>query len=325
MIKNICLVDTPFALSLYLLKMPLDEIMCTKFITSGSISKMVTDMLPNRCIVYENYEPSTTWQNLLKVRIDRFIRFPYIYWSKVYAQDHLSLSAQVIGKKQYTLIADTPNGFYNWSVCAYQPHDFPIGSTWRSKIKNMLVYGGTMFGKMYGTNNQCVQRWLVGEGEENTVYVKGRTYEIVDVQDLWEKASFEKKILIQSIFHVSDDLLNKAKEADTIILTQPFREDCSLSDEEFINIYKPYINQETKVVIKPHPRDKFDWEKNFPNTIVLRTPAPMQLLNYMGVRPQCAITVCSTSIYAMPENVKRLMLGTKINKKILDTYGELFN
>ena len=78
-------------------------------------------------------------------------------------------------------------------------------------------------------------------------------------------------------------------------------------------------------MIKPHPRDKFDFDKYFPTIPVLRTYIPMQLLNFMGVMPHIAVTVNSTAISSLPNNVEKIMIGTKVNKKIFDRYGDMFN
>lgn len=324
-ITNICLVDTPYALSIYLLKMSMDDIRQTKFFTSGSVNFRVLDKLPNGCISYWNYEPIASWKQMVKVRIDRLFKYPYIFWAKLYAQDHLAMSAQLIGRKNYTLVPDSPTCFETWEGSPLQPHCYPISDNWTRRIKNWLSYKHTMYHQMYGTNEQCINRWIVNESEAETTYVKNKRYELIDPYQLWQNADDEKREFILRVYEIDTILLSELQEADTLILTQPLREDCKLSDDEYRQIYEPYIRKYPNTIIKPHPRDKFDFEKYFPNTLVLKSYAPMQLLNYMGIVPRRAITVCSSAISAMPDSVEKISIGTKVNKKVFAKYGDLCN
>ena len=324
-LRNICLVDTPYALALYLLMMPMEEIERTKFITSSILDRQITEKLPNKCLNYYGFNIGNDWKKLLKVRLLRFYEYPSIFWSKVYAQDHLRISAQVIGKKNYTLIADGPYFLYNYSNCPRPAFDMVSPRSIIGKIKYSLAFGRTIFNKEYGQNQQCANRWLTTAIDAETYFVANRKYTLVDLSALWEKASKLKKTYILTIFFFFLELIDYAKQADVMILTQPFREDCGLTDEEYIEIYKPYIQNSKKVVIKPHPRDKFDFDKYFPTIPVLRTYIPMQLLNFMGVMPHIAVTVNSTAISSLPNNVEKIMIGTKVNKKIFDRYGDMFN
>ena len=119
--------------------------------------------------------------------------------------------------------------------------------------------------------------------------------------------------------------MQRAKDVDLLILSQPFVEDCGLSFEEMIELYKPYVEKYKHVVIKVHPRDKFDYESYFPNVEIMTNQAPMQLLNAMGVVYPNALTVCSTALSAMPSETNRIYLGTKVNAKIYKIYGDLCN
>lgn len=324
-IRNTCLVDTPFALALYLLRMPLNEILRTKFITGGSIDKSITDLLPNKCISFPSYSIRDDWRQLLRLRLQKVLLFPSIYWSHLYAQDHLFISAQIIGRKRYTLIADAPNGYVAWEKCAYPPFNRPQGISLKQKIKIWLAFGGTMYNHKFGTNRQCVNRWVTSKEDMASSYIRQKNHEYIDAQQLWEQSEENKQKFILHIFGINDAELQLWKEAETLILTQPFREDCGLTDEEYIRIYKPCIQGHSNVIIKPHPRDKFDFDKYFPDVPVMRTLAPMQILNYIGINPRKAVTVCSTSISAMPDTVEKIMIGSKVNQKIFNTYGDIGN
>lgn len=325
LLKNICVVDTPYALLQYLLMQPMEEIERTKFITSSILSQNITNKLPNNCLRYYGFDIRNNWRKLLNIRIRRIYEYPSIAWSKVYAQDHLRISAQVIGRHQYTLIADGPDYLNNYLLRSSPVFEEIKAVSIKDYIKNFLAFSGTIFNHEYGYNNQCVNRWVVSANDAQLLAHNNIRHTYVDMEKLWKHASIAQREFIADIFELSPDIVNKGKNADVIILTQPLREDCGLTDEEYLEIYSSEITNNSNVVIKPHPRDNFDFENYFPNVPIIRTDAPMQLLNYMGIKPKVAVTVCSTSISAMPSDVNKIMLGTKINKKIYDIYGDRFN
>ena len=162
-LRKVCVADTPYALLLYLMMMPMEEIECTKFITSSILSPNITKKLPNKCLNYYGFDIGNDWRKLLEVRIRRFIDYPSILWSKVYAQDHLRISAQVIGIKMYTLIADGPDYLYNYSLRSQPAFETLSARSKKESIKNFLAFFGTMFNKEFGNNIHCVNRWVVSK------------------------------------------------------------------------------------------------------------------------------------------------------------------
>ena len=91
-----------------------------------------------------------------------------------------------------------------------------------------------------------------------------------------------------------------------------------MSSEEVVAVYRSSIEtyRGTGIVIKPHPRDKFDYESVFPDCKVLKTRIPMQLLCAFGVRFERVITPFSTAVSEFPEDTEIVWLGSAGNKKI---------
>lgn len=325
MIHNICIIDTPFSLALYLLKMPMKDILQTKFINVGSVDKRITNRLPNNCVYYDGANIINDWKKLFFLRIGRWFKLPCLLWANIYAQDHIYVAPQLIGKRKYTLITDAPDFFYKGMLLGTQPFTPPQGKGIKEKIKYFLTIWHTIYGQMYGTNKQCIDRWVIGENEQESIFLRGRAYQMVDGYTLWNDSSTEKKQFIASLFSLTEDILETSKKAEVFVLTQPFREDCNLTDEEYMSIYGSIVTKYSNILVKPHPRDKFDWEKYYPETSVLRTLAPMQLLNYMGVCPKKAITVFSTAISTMPKECEKIYLGSKVNEKIFARFGDFAN
>ena len=319
MIRNICLIDTPYALSIYMLRMSMEEIKRTMFFVGDAVNINIATKLPHYVLV-KNQPIKDDWKYMSWLRLYKYLKCWSFPFTKLYVQDHLYIASSFIGSYHYVNLPDGPQCYGIWEKGPYKPKK-PIyyNLSWKSKIKNLLSYGATR-GLMYGCNEQCVGRWITSHQEESSIYVRGKEYEYVDAFALWENASVEKQEFIKYVFNISNELILKKQDFDMLILSQPFREDCELTDKEMYDIYAPYILNRSNVAIKAHPRDKFDWKHYFPNVYLLETYAPMQLLNYIGFCPKEAMTVCSTSISDMPSNVKRTILGTQIHPKIYKTY-----
>lgn len=322
MIKNVCLVDTPYALSIYLLKMSMDEIQHTLFFVGDSVNKKITEALPHYVLI-RNQSARDDWKYMSRMRWFKYLKCFTYPFAKLYVQDHLYVASQFIGPYHYINLPDGPDYYTSWEGSPFQPYKYHP-TTVKRWIKHILSHG-PMYDLKCGMNEQCISRWITTESEKNTIYLKGKEYEYIDAARLWENANSEKRDFVMQVFGVSYDFINNSSTLDTLILSQPLREDCSLTDDEMVAVYKPVVDKYPNIAVKTHPRDKFDWKKFFPNVMVIDTYAPMQLLNYMGFNPKKAITVCSSSLSAMPDTTEKIFLGTKVNEKIFTIYGDLYN
>lgn len=322
MYRNICLVDTPYALSIYLLQMSMEDIKKTLFFIGDSVNVDIAKKLPHYVLV-KNQSAQHDWKYMSWLRIYKYLKCFSYPFAKLYIQDHLYIASQFIGPYKYINLCDAPDSYSLWEKCPYQPQRYTQG-TIKGKIKYYLAHG-KMYDMKYGCNDQCVCRWITTQKDQETMYIRDKEFLYIDASQLWKEADSEKKEFVENVFGISDELLKQCQDIETLILTQPFIEDCHLSDKEMYDIYAPYIVNKTNVVIKIHPRDKFAWKKYFPNAYVIDTYAPMQLLNYMGLCPKEAITVSSTAISAMPEKTTKIFLGSKVNEKVFNTLGDLFN
>ena len=118
-------------------------------------------------------------------------------------------------------------------------------------------------------------------------------------------------------------MLDEFKGRNVILLSQPMMEDCGLSEREMADVYADSIAEyeHDGIVVKPHPRDGFPFEKYFPNVKVVKTSVPMQLLCEIGAAFQTAITICSSSISSFPMATEIVWIGAAKNKKMLRLYG----
>ena len=323
-IQYTCLVDTPFALALYLLKMDCDAVSRTFFCVGKNLSQEIVDLLPyaRRFHVEQNrsrivrllFRLKCFWYNILFIR-----------GSEVYGQDHLVFSSQLICRKRYTLIEDGPR---TYSMNKDLPGRRMLNVTNPFIKAALYVLNGPIYLKSFGRNGQCKNRWVTTDEDADLYQCKGMRVERLDVGLLWQQASKEKKAQVLRLFDGEETILDidlPSKGAETILLTQPIVEDCGLSEEEFAEVYRDLINNNLQkgVVIKPHPRDKLDYERIFPNCKVIRTRVPMQLLCAFGMNFKRAITICSTSISDFPAETEIVWIGNEVNAKILKAYGHV--
>ena len=321
-IKHICIADTTYTLSLYLLYMSMEEISKTLFILGDTINSEIKSKLPNMVSIPTK---KNNWKTALKYKLTKYLRWPEFLWSDLYAQDHIPYSDVLIGQNKYIFVEDSPGTFSQLDGVSFlKPFTPEKGDTIKRRIKYYLHHS-SLYGKTFGTNSQCIKRIITNKADVQTHYVQGKEYELISLMDLWKDSSNEKKEYILDVFSVTKEALQATEQADLLILSQPFVEDCGLSVQEMVDIYKPYMEKYKYVIIKIHPRDHFDYKKYFPSVEILKNNAPMQLFNATGVVCPAALTVCSTALSAMPNETERIYLGTKVNEKIFNVYGDLCN
>lgn len=141
---------------------------------------------------------------------------------------------------------------------------------------------------------------------------------------LFESLSQEGKKEIINIF--LPNLNSKELKGASLLITQPLYIDNLLKTEkDQINIYK-YITkkylQDQKIIIKVHPRDTINYQKYFKNSIVLDTPFPIEILNFVEeLKFKKVISISSTSTNFIENANEKVYLGWEWLKKFKS--GEL--
>ena len=239
--------------------------------------------------------------------------------TKIYAQDHLYFSAPLIDNLQYTVLEDCPNFFtvLNSHVPKEPSFEPSLGAYWY----NMKV--GRINNRYGGCNPWCIKRIVTTNSDKNLFEEQGLDYEQISLNNLWVSSSDLKKQYIKTVFSIVD--VDSLCSKQVVIFSQPLIEDAHLSDEEFISIYKPYIDKygADNILVKLHPRDKFDYRKYFPGIQTLKTKAPQQLLSAMGFRFKTAITVCSSAVSSMDKDCNIVWIGAEIDDRIVKAYGHV--
>lgn len=320
-IKYVCVVDTLYSLSLYLLYQSYDKYDETLFFVGNVIPESVSSKL--RHVFRIDYKKKTFFmkKNLLIFQLQIAKYGNILKKATIYAQDHLAFSGLVIGSNKYTLLEDAPHIFTIYKTISFM-NPSPFVSL-REKIRNSIFLKSFGDG-ILGRNKQCVSVVYTCPEDSKSDLLKNKESILVDLNKMWDESNIEKKKFLFGLFGIDDKLLNVFMQNRVILFSQPLLEDCKLSEDEIIAIYAPYIEKYKNegVIIKPHPRDKFNYEKHF-GVPIMKINAPMQILSAMGLSFKTAITICSTAVSSMGSDCEIIWIGASVNKKILEVYGDL--
>ena len=319
---NTCIVDTTYTLSLYLLYVAEADIQRTVFFVGNAIPESISSKLTNVIRIDNSKNKYGRKVDVFMRRIESLFRWRFRFNTIMYAQDHLAFSAHLIGHHSYVLLEDAPNIYTNYKNISFMRPDF--ASSLYKRLGRYILLGPIGKCKL-GTNSQCIDRLVTSERDLQSDILKGRKTTLLNLTELWNKSSDDKKKYIMDVFGIEDLVMRQSMSCSTILFSQPLMEDCGLSEQEMKEIYAPYISQYSAegVVIKPHPRDKFDYFKHFPQVMILDCKAPMQLLSAMGMNFKRAITVCSSAVSSMSDDTEIVWIGSKVNDKVLSVYGDL--
>ena len=114
------------------------------------------------------------------------------------------------------------------------------------------------------------------------------------------------------------DKLNRGAEDKILVLSEPL---CELDVRrrifsDIIEQYGVVEGRPGQILIKPHPRDVLDYEKEFPEHIVLSGSFPMEMLNFFpGLRFRKVI-----SVFTVPNAIQFADEIVFLGKDFMDKY-----
>lgn len=147
--------------------------------------------------------------------------------------------------------------------------------------------------------------------------------ERINLKELWQKKSEGEKKEILDIFNIRKSILEKISNKKIILFTQPLSEDGIIEEAEKIELYKKIIAKynEKELVIKTHPREKTKYEEIFKKSLVIKETFPSEILSFIGFKPEKAVTIFSSAVFGVGENVKIDFYGTEIHQKLYNKFG----
>lgn len=329
-VTHVCVASNIYPFLQYFLLMDDDTVFHhTYYFFNDTIPKSVINQLPCSMFRYINRSiKNKILKRINKIRLRFFLTqiYPFMKDAEIFAYDipYLSLC---IGRRPYNLLADAPN----WVTLLCQDHSHEHLRV--IKHANSLIgkIEGWFFGDLYvhyhGQNSQCKAIYLT---EENTAPVlQGKEVHINSMISLWGQASDKKKQFIMKLFDIKKEDLEFLSSRPNIFFSQPIKDGFRLTEEEYVSVlvkifrHYPYES----LIIKTHPRDKFDYKKHFPEISLFTKPINSQLLYILGLRPAKVITICSTAIEAFPETIECDYYDIHVHPKIersVDNYFKPF-
>jgi hypothetical protein len=242
----------------------------------------------------------------------RKTRWAFLKDALFFAHDHFGIDEYIIGKDCYTLLEDAPY-CYELMKTRLKKHSKGIFKTHYDKRK----------ARVYGNNKQC--NVIIITDNELFPYMKQKEIITVSLHSLWEKSSVLKKQLILDVFNVTDSDIDLIKSKENILFAEFSIENGYITPEEHSRIYKKIIDNydSNTLLIKKHPRGKFDYRQLFPDIPFFEKPIPMQLFNLLGVRFKKAITIASSVVASFDYDIEIDWYGTEISEDLVNKMGVL--
>lgn len=320
--KRICITNSVYCLLLYLLDSDFEDLKNTTYYFQEAISDAVASRFDSweRIVVPKyTFRRKLLWLFMLALKFR--LRFLFCKGLEFFALDHIDIAAPIIGRHHYTALADSPHCYKRYAMGngVYLNNLQTRVDRWKYNFVRKLI--GPIWGRTLSMNKYC--NWIINEYFDCADYVCGIPQSSSTILERWKLADEQKRNYILNVFGMSDILCRNLTKYDSILFTQPLVEDCGLNNDEVISIYRKLLqdNDVERCVIKAHPRDHFNYEKSFPNCIVVRTPAPFQLFAAIGCRYRIGLTICSTAVQVLPKDTKIVYAGASVHPKIEDAYG----
>ena len=324
-VTHVCIVGVIYPLLQYLLLQDLETTSRhTVYVFSEGVPSMIRPKLPS-IFIQREYPQNIKYKifrKIIRLRTALFRNYKksYLRHACFFAQDGI-FSSTLVGTHKYELLADAPNYF---SVHANAGSSFvkncskKANSLW-GKIET-LIYGSPVV-RTFGTNPQCTKVHLTEIN--HSPLLEGKNVSVNSFKTLWDSSSDEKKNFILKLFEVKREDVLLFEEFPIIFFSQPLVYDKIFNENEYISLLTKIFSQYdlSKILVKIHPRDTFDYKKYFPEVTVFSKPVNMQLLSLLNLPIKKAVTIFSTAVFDLPENIEVDWFGADIHPKIKKFVG----
>ncbi len=316
--RRICVVDTVYTLLLYYLIGGMDE--DDIFIMSGGIPKEIRKNIKHIYFPHFRYGdlPDSNLILIMLKRLQIIIKRVYgivklrvmLFFKtrncnvEVYGQGHLHFSFPLYEYENSYIIEDGLGNYMDLTEPDYS----------QSRLLRFLGFYTKEYYEGFGTHKNIKKVYLT----KNNVpeIIKNKT-KIININEKWFELvkTSQKKIL--SKFNISPNEF-EFKEETVLILTEPFYEDGLETLENELNIYEEFIKKfhGYQICIKPHPRDKKNYNKLYPNTTILDKYFPIELLSFIGIKPKIVCSTITTAVLSFEKSEIYIYSGKLENDEL---------
>ena len=319
-IENVCICVVIYALLIYLLSHKLETIQKhTIYFFDEGVAQSIRRKLPS-VYIRSRYPQTLRYKFLRKfirlwTALTRNIKYPFMKRAAIYAQDG-TYPSMLIGNKQYALLSDSPN-FFTMNAHLGTPYMDIYTKKSKSIIGRLekIIYGAP-FVFNFGNNCQCTQIYLTEEND--SPLLEGKDVIVHSIKELWDSSEDEKKQFVLNLFDITNEDISLMNEYPIFFFTQPLVEDSILTEKEYDEVLTKILGNYDlqKILIKTHPRDKYDYKKHYPNVAIFDKPVNVQFLSLLDLSFKKAITIFSTAVFELPESVEVDWFGGELHPKI---------
>lgn len=317
--NNLCVVGSIYSLLVYLSNSTDEDIENTFYVFTEHIPVEISSRFEHSCVINQNTFFSRKWFiSWLYLRLIIWWKLPQLKQLTIFANDHLVISPFIIGSKNYILIEDSAyvcSRFYNGNRRKELQSFIEHKSYWIKKI----LTGETLY-RHNGNNKQCIG--VIQTTKDDAPYLKGKKILTCPLFNKWHEFSEYKKNFIKNVYNIKQYDIDMILSKTIILFTQPFYLDY-ITEKEHEEIYKGIISKyPTKsLLIKTHPRDRFDYKKINQDLFIFDKKIPSQLFDLFGIKYKVAITVNSSSVLNLGYKLDLHWYGTECNKSLLKKLG----
>ena len=296
--KNLCMVNTPYSLFLYFLICGVnpEDI----FVLTSKVPKEIRDNINH---IYFPY--SGVPLNIQKNKLNFLFFLMGVFYEILKLRIKLYFSTRgfkmsVYGHAQF--LFSFP--FYEYEN-SYIIEDGTGNYVELRPFKDFSPLKKLFFVKLFGKYiPQQIDGWGTHPNIKKVFLTRNEGYsslikDKVIVKPILKQVSLlsnEDKEKILEIFNYDEFQKDFSSDA-VILLTEAYYESDLLSFEEEIEIYSEMIWGYDEVIIKPHPRDKKEYNKYFPNCKILKSYFPLEILYLVDINIKKLLTVESTAVF----------------------------
>lgn len=329
--KKICYVNTLYPLFLFMLMESERDEKEIFFFLGKAIPKEVATRIKNSKYLNKNFENKNKLKKYYDIYsayrgLEQFIIKENLKDKEIYLQDNMEYSQFFLNHIENCFSLE--DGVVNYNEKALneiinKKEKNRFFKNFRDKFlkKSKIRY------KTLGLSEKIQKIYLTGLMEIPEV-IKNKV-ELVNIKEKWEKLPLEKKKKILNIFGFDNNNLKILNEEENkiLLITQTFSEDKFISEEEKIKMYEEIINMYPgqKIVIKPHPRERTNYSKIFPNVEIIRSNFPLEVLMVLNIKFKEVVTVYSTAALNFKGITNVNFLGTENYPKIKEKFMEIKN
>lgn len=319
-IKYIGIFDSPYCLLIYLLNFT-NQVDETYFFISDGINPSITKNLPKNFHVMSNQKLKKKSYLLRKLSelgavlaLNRILGKAIKPYKKeivqAFGQDHIPGGNYFVSHYPFTLLED---GLANYTEV----------KDWTNlSLFYRILYKVFGIRQTFGLDDNVKDIYLTGLAEIPSC-IKDKVH-LINLKNLWCNKSLSEKEKILNIFNFNLEKIEEMKDYQYLLLTQPLSEDCLMTEEEKVNLYKEIVQEidEDLLLIKVHPREVTDYKKHFPKSYVLSEPFPAELLRFNEIQFKKVITLFSTAANDYLDSESELVfVGTECHQDLVNQFG----